>query len=215
MIPALIFLGSWGDLNAPEAAAREAYWGEHRIELSGLSEEQIAILEATLNQLKELSPGDLKIDKKVYRRLSRFEALYGFPFSGPELLRWILSRVKSISHYNSRTAAINQNNGEFFVGDLFFTKTSALERLYTLIHEARHSDDDGYEHIKCPKGFPFVSSRQPEMNLEREPACDGTDRGAYSFQAAFLFELYACGLMDPEEAGLLYNSSIARVISKH
>jgi hypothetical protein len=192
--------------------AREPYWGEHHIELSGLTEEQVLGLESTLNQLSSLEPGELKINKKVYGRLSRFKELFGFPFSGKELSRWLLTKIHGISYENTWTVAVNQNQGSFMVGDFFFTKTRPIERLYTLIHEARHSDDDGYEHVKCPKGFKFVSSRQPEMDLEREPACDDNDKGAYSFQAAFLFELFAYGLLDQGEAGLLYNSSLSRVV---
>jgi len=199
-------------LQAPSATAREPYWDKYHIELSGLSDAQVLILESTVNHLRSLEPGDLKMDKKTYSRLSRFKDLFGFPFNGPDLSNWLLSRVHSISYHNPWTVAVNQNKGEFFVGDVFFTKTSPLERLYMLIHEARHSDDNGYEHVKCPKGFKFISSRQPEMDLQNVPACDPTDRGAYSFQAAFLFELFAYGLLDQGEVGLLYNSSISRVV---
>jgi len=199
-------------LNAEIATAREPYWEKYHIELSGLSEAQVLTLESTIHQLRSLEPGELKMDKKTYSRLSRFKDLFGFPFNGPDLSTWLLTRIHSISYHNPWTVAVNQNRGEFFVGDVFFTQTSPLERLYTLIHEARHSDDDGYEHVKCPKGFKFISSRQPEMDLQGVPACDPTDRGAYSFQAAFLFELFAYGLLDQGEVGLLYNSSVSRVV---
>ena len=198
--------------DAGTVAAREPYWENYHIALSGLSEERILDLESTINQLRSLKPGDLKIKNDLYRRLTRFKELFGFPFDGPELSRWLLARIHNISYRNSWTVAVNQNKGDFIVGDVFFTRTSPLERLYTLIHEARHSDDDGYEHVQCPKGFKFISSRQPEMDLQNVPACDPTDRGAYAFQAAFLFELFAYGLMDQSEAGLLYNSSILRVL---
>jgi len=198
---------------AQPAPAREPYWEQHHIELSGLSGAQVLTLESTINQLRSLEPGELKMNKKTYVRLSRFKELFGFPFDGRNLSEWLLTRIHSISYHNPWTVAVNQNKGEFVVGDVFFTHTSPLERIYTLIHEARHSDDDGYEHVKCPKGFKFISSRQPEMDLEGVPACDNTDRGAYAFQAAFLFELFAYGLLDQGEVGLLYNSSVSRVLS--
>lgn len=199
-------------LGAGPVTAREPYWEKYHIALSGLSDAQVVTLESTINQLRSLEPAELKINKKTYDRLSRFKDLFGFPFNGPDLSNWLLTRIHSISYHNPWTVAVNQNKGEFFIGDVFFTKTSPLERLYTLIHEARHSDDDGYEHVKCPKGFKFISSRQPEMDLQSVPACDPTDRGAYSFQAAFLFELFSYGRFDQGEAGLLYNSSISRVV---
>jgi hypothetical protein len=211
VVPAVIFF-LLITVDTEIASAREPYWEKYQIELSGLSEAQVLILESTINQLRSLESAELKINKKTYDRLSRFKDLFGFPFNGPDLSNWLLSRIHSISYHNPWTIAVNQNKGEFFVGDVFFTKTSPLERLYTLIHEARHSDDNGYEHVKCPKGFKFISSRQPEMDLENVPACDTTNRGAYSFQAAFLFELFAYGLLDQGEVGLLYNSSISRVV---
>jgi hypothetical protein len=50
------------------------------------------------------------------------------------------------------------------------------------------------------------------MRLEKELACDKTDQGAYAYQAAFLFELFAYGIFDQKEVGLLYNSTVARVL---
>lgn len=199
-------------LNPRFVFAKEAYWEERRIELSGLTDEQLGILESTINQLKGLEPGELKVDKKLYQRLSRFKRLFGVSFHGKEVTDWLLARIRGISYHNSATAALNQNDGHFVVGDIFFKKITTLERLYLLIHEARHSDGEGYDHIKCPKGFKFISATQPEVDLEKEMACDDTREGAYAFQAAFLFELFAYGLFDQKEVGLLYNSSISRVI---
>jgi len=197
---------------AETALAKEPYWEEYHIELSGLKDEQVLVLESAINQLRILEPGELKINKRVYRRLSRFKELFGFLFNGRDLSRWLLTRIKSVSYHNTWTAAVNQNKGDFIVGDFFFTKMSITERLYALIHEARHSDDDGYRHIKCPKGFKYISARQPDMDLESDPTCDDNDKGAYAFQAAFLFELFAYGIFDQEKTGLLYNSSISRVV---
>ncbi|MFZ5862051.1 MAG: hypothetical protein ACOYXR_04290 [Nitrospirota bacterium] len=201
-------------LNDPHwASAKEPYWEKYHIELSGFSEPQILALETTLNQLRALVPGDLRMNRRTYQRLSRFEPLFGFSFNGPDLFHWLLSRIHRLSLKNKWTVALNQNKGHFIVGDAFFTKLTPLERLYTLVHEARHSDDDGYDHVRCPKGFPYVPSRQPEMDLEKEPACDATNNGAYAFQSAFLFELFAYGLfVEQTDVGLLYNSSIARVM---
>jgi hypothetical protein len=199
---------------APTATAREPYWEQHRIELSGLSEQQILVLESSIRQLRSLEAGELKIDRKLYRRLSRFEELFGFAFNGRDLSHWLLNRIDGISYHNPWTAAVNQNLGDFLVGDLFFDRLSPLERLYALIHEARHSDDDGHEHVKCPKGFKYISSRQADLDLEKVPACDNHADGAYALQAAFLFELYAYGLFEQNEVGLLSNSSISRVLPR-
>ncbi|MBI3804063.1 MAG: hypothetical protein HY282_09920 [Nitrospirae bacterium] len=199
-------------LNSNSIDAKESYWEEHHITLSDLTEEQQQTLELTINQLKTLESSELKIDKKVYRRLSRFKELFGISFHGREIAEWLLTRMRKVSYGNSWTVAVNQRGGDFMVGDIFFTKLGTLERLYLLIHEARHSDGKGYPHVKCPKGFRTISATQPDLDLEEEPACDDGPEGAYSFQAAFLFELFAYGIFDQKEVGLLYNSSISRVL---
>lgn len=190
----------------------EINWAEHKIELSGFSEEQHQVLENTFDQIRAIRPGELKIDRGMYRHLSRFEELFGQPLNGEDLVDWVLSRFRKIAYGNNREAAINQNKGELWVGDLFFEGITPLERLYLLVHEARHSDGDGYPHVRCPKGFRFVSAGQPLIKLERELACDKTDKGAYAYQAAILFELFAYGIFDQKEVGLLYNSTVARVL---
>lgn len=207
----LVVLLSFSALSDPPLEAREAYWEEHGVVLSGLSDEQIGVLESTMQQLISLEAGPLKINKGAYRRLSRFNHLFGSPFSGKALSQWLLLRIRKISYHNTWTVAVNQNRGTFILGDIFFKKIGPLERLYLLIHEARHSDEGGYDHVNCPKGFRFVSAAQPELDLEEEPSCDNRRDGAYAFQAAFLFELYAYGLIDQKEAGLFYNSSVSRL----
>lgn len=186
--------------------------GPHKIELVDISDEQRRILDQTFDQMKALQPGKLGIDGRLYRRLTRFETLFGKPFNGSDLEQWVLARFRKILYGNSALAAINQNQGDLIVGDLFFHDISPLERLSLLVHEARHSDGDGYPHVRCPKGFRFVSAGQPWMELDKEPACDTTDTGAYAYQAAFLFELFAYGIFDQKEVGLLYNSTAARIL---
>ncbi len=192
--------------------SKELYWKKYNIKFSGITEKQLSLIEETVNHLKSLGPKELKVKKKMYKKLSRFGELFGFSFNGKDLFHWLLSRTKKFVYRNSWTVAVNQNKGEFILGDEFFNKVSMLERLYVLMHEARHSDNGGYKHIRCPKDFKFISAGSPDMMLENEPACDDSKEGAYSYQAAFLFELFAFRIFDQKETGLTYNSSIARVI---
>ncbi len=170
------------------------------------------ILQDTLERMGDLEKSDLRINEKVYARLSRFEPLFGFQFEGEALRDWLLSRIRSIRSGESWTVAVNRGKGRFVLGKAFFEELSPLERIYLLVHEARHSDGDGYPHVRCPRGFKFISAAQPEMDLEHEKACDSSDAGAYAFQAALLFELYAFGLFDQREVGSIYNSSVSRVL---
>ncbi|HIL33980.1 MAG TPA: hypothetical protein EYG28_01030 [Nitrospiria bacterium] len=192
--------------------SRDIHFGKKMVNVSGLSDVDLHKLKETIEHLRTLQPDKMEINEEVYKRLSHFEERFGFPFNGEKLVHWLLSRVQTFSYRNTWTVAINQNKGTFFLGDAFFNDLSELERLYLLIHEARHSDSGGYKHIKCPEGFVFISAGQPKKDLQEELACDESGDGAYAFQSAFLFELFAFGLFDKREVGLLYNSSISRVI---
>lgn len=192
--------------------AAELTRGPHKIDLVDLSDEQRRILDRTFDQLKALQPGKLEIDARLYRRLTKFEALFGKPFNGTDLEQWVLARFRTIRYGNNALAAINRNQGDLMVGDLFFNDISPLERLYLLVHEARHSDGDGYPHVRCPKDFLFVSAAQPWMALDQELACDAGGGGAYAFQAALLFELFAYGLFEQRDVGLVYNSTVPRIL---
>jgi len=194
--------------------ARDFRFSTYVIHSKGLSDEHIQQIQATLLQLEALTPNKIRTSKATYRRLSHFKDLFGFSFDGPDLVRWLLRRVRQMAYQNTWTVAVNRNRGDFVLGDVFFAELDHLERLYLLIHEARHSDGGGYPHVRCPAEFPFISAAQPNMDLPRALACDAEDNGAYAYQAAFLFELYVRGLLDPRAAGLLYNSSIARVLPR-
>lgn len=192
--------------------AEEAYWKEYGVDIKELSAERLAAIEETINAIGGMKANDVAIPKGVYHRLSAFRRLYGFDFDGEKLKGWLLGRIKSIAAENSWTIAVNGNQGYFYIGDRFFEKSGFLERAYCLIHEARHSDGDGYRHIACPGNHKDVSAGSPELDLTEVPACDAVADGAYAFQAAFLFELYARNLVDQEQAGLAYNNSVARII---
>lgn len=195
------------------AAAQTAEWDRYGVRLVGFTESQIAVLESTIARLRALPPSKPAIDADTYSRLSRFEELFGFPFDGSKLVEWLLKRTKNISYGGGRLTANHRGSGRVVLTDAFF-QLDPLERLYLLVHEARHSDRGGFPHIPCPAGYPYVSATQPQMDLVAEAACDDRPDGAYAFQAAFLFELYARGLFDQQEAGLLYNSTVARVLKR-
>jgi hypothetical protein len=192
--------------------AEEPYWAEHGIKLDGLTPAQTTVLEETINSIGNLPPKKVAINTAIYIRLSRFQRLYGFSFEGKTIKNWILRRVKSITHQNTWTVAVNDSQGDFKIGDRFFEKADFMERAYTLIHEARHSDGDGYSHVRCPESFRYVSAGSPDIDLIAVEACDDRGDGAYGFQSAFLFELYARDIANQQEAGLLYNGSVARIV---
>jgi len=179
------------------------------IAFQNFSEKNEKNLTTVLDNIKNLLPKKLIISPDVYMHNSRFYSLYKFQLNGKELYKWLEKRINIFTYENSWTVATNKGNGVISIGDQFF-ESKPLEQLYILIHEARHSDGDSYPHIKCPPGV--ISATQPEMDLTRYPACDNRVDGAYGFQAALLFEIYAYGLFDYQMAGLLYNSTISRII---
>ncbi|HEY5648105.1 MAG TPA: hypothetical protein VIU33_01295 [Nitrospiria bacterium] len=213
LLPAFTLLLFFASSPLPGHAQEPApFWNQYGIKLKDLSRDEREILEQTFQEINNLKQTDLRVKPEMYQKLSRFEELFGFPFDGTAISDWVLKRIRKIEQKESWTALVNHRKGTFRIGKIFFEELSPLERMYALVHEARHSDDDGHKHAPCPEGFPYVSAGQPMMPLEKERACDKGAEGAYAFQAAFLFEIYAYGLLEPKEAGLLYNSSMTRIL---
>lgn len=201
-------------LAAHHALAIEPYWKEYGIELKKLSPQELSLLEKTVNFMGAIKLDKLKVEESLYFRYTKFRELFGFNPNGEQLKVWLLTRIKSVTREESWTIALNRNKGHFILGKRFFRKSDMLERAYCLIHEARHSDGKGYLHVKCPAGYPFISAGTPEIDLQKVPACDNVTNGAYAFQAAFLYELFAYGIFEQEKVGLVYNSSIARILPR-
>ncbi len=186
----------------------------HEIEFVGFSPSEVDQIKFVLDKLRELdTTNKLGIPDDIYQAHSRFEALFGFTFNGGQLLRWLLSRIQAIRLGRSWTVAVNKGRGVIVLDSRFF-KLSILEKMYLLVHEARHSDQDAPRHVPCPDDYPFISAAQPSIDLRGTRGCDESLDGAYGYQAAFLFELYAYGLIAGERAGLLFNSSLTRVLGK-
>ncbi len=183
------------------------------IEAHGFSPKQIKTLQGVLTEIQNFKKRKLKIARSVYEQNSTYKALFGFEFNGPQTVKWLQKRIDKFTYYDAPTVAANQGRGQVQIGRQFFA-SNKVEQMYMLIHEARHSDGD-YSHVNCPAGFGYISASQPEVNLQRQPGCDNKSDGAYAYQAAFLFELYAYGYFDQEKLGLLYNSVIARVLPSH
>lgn len=180
-------------------------------ELTGFNRKQRTLLHQTFYRISKLKKGELKIPANIYNRITRFKTLFGFEFDGKKINSWISKRIKTIRYANSWTAAVHHGDKQIVIGDEFFA-SGFLEQAYILVHEARHSDAGGYPHIRCPEDYLFVSAGQPHMMLSGEYGCDDSNRGAYTYQAAFLYELLAYGLVDMQQAAHFYNASISRVM---
>ncbi|RHX77763.1 hypothetical protein [Leptospira yasudae] len=176
-------------------------------------EEQVKIRELW-KYLSDLKPNITRMNSSFYKKRSKFEKYFGFRFEGNKLEQWLKSRIDGfkmdssqpyIAHYSNRIVYLNRN----------FFRFSKLEQAVILIHEARHADGNEYQHIRCPYGFPYLSVRDPEAELEGLAACDDKQDGAYGFGAAFLFEIYSLGVLPKNKTSEilgLYNSEIARII---
>ncbi len=142
-------------------------------------------LEETLGALEGLHASPPVISDEAYRAGSTFVSLYGFEFGGGGLARWWVARVGRLEFGEPWTVAVHDGDRKMTLHRDFFS-LSLVERLAVLVHEARHADPGGHRHVDCPPGF----------GLAGRPACDATPVGAYGFQAALLFELYARELLD-------------------
>jgi hypothetical protein len=180
------------------------------IDLTGLTPAQTDAVREALDGIEALRAVEPRIDRPTYARLSRFEAAFGFPFDGPALARWLRRHVRRVETGAAWTAAVAEGGGVVRLHPTMLERP-LLDRMYVLVHEARHLAG-GPGHVDCPADLPFVSAAQPDQPLAGAPGCDRGADGAYGFQAAFLFELYARGLVDPERAGLVYNSTMARIL---
>lgn len=181
-----------------------------RLPLADATPAQAAQVDEALELLASLAPQALVVAPALYARTTTFERLFGFALDGPRLCEWVRARVDGLRVIAATPAAL-WSAREVGLGADFFAATPA-ERVYALVHEARHADGPG--HVPCPADFPFVSARQPGVVLAGAEACDATADGAYGFQAALLFEIHAYGLLDPVQAGLSYNSTRVRVLGR-
>lgn len=172
--------------------------------------DQRRVLDETLRSIEALEATSLAIDSEDYRANTTFDRTFGFALDGDALLAWWSRRIARVRVDDAWTVAVYDGENTIAVTPEFFD-LDLLERIYALIHEARHADGDGYRHDDCPP-MP-VSSRQPSVTLTGAPACDLRPDGAYTFQAALLYELYAYGLVDPVGARVAWLSTKRRIIA--
>ncbi|MDX1959778.1 MAG: hypothetical protein SFU98_14480 [Leptospiraceae bacterium] len=170
------------------------------------------LLESTLIFLDNLEPKLLVIDKDVYKEKSKFEEIFQFSYSPKKIRSWLNQRIKKVIIDKSNFYIAQYYNGQLSLDPTFF-ELSKLDQILVLIHEARHADGN-FSHIKCPNVFPFLSIRNPEINLENEYACDSITNGCYGASAAFLYELISYGILNQELLIGKYNSELARIIRK-
>ena len=157
-----------------ESFSEDALLAAHGIKTRDLSQAQESVLVGTINDIGKMTPQSVAINGSVYKRLASFRRLFGFKFDGEKLRDWLLRRIKSVARENTWTIAVNENGGSFLLGDRFFEKSDFLERAYCLVHEARHSDGDGYPHVRCPDDFKYISAGAPGID-DRSRAGDAAN----------------------------------------
>ncbi|RME88572.1 MAG: hypothetical protein D6767_09915 [Candidatus Hydrogenedentota bacterium] len=181
------------------------------IPVLGFTKAQEKDLKDVLLNINQYRKYRLRIPKNVYQHYSRFQELFGGDFKTFDLQKWVLKRIQEFRFRNDWAAALNAGNGTIYIGDEFFS-VAQLEKIYLLVHEARHTDSPIYGHVQCPKNFPFISIGSPRANLSKLQVCDSYANGAYAYQAAFLYEVFARNAPGNDAAGYMYSSSIARVL---
>jgi hypothetical protein len=160
------------------------------------------VLEETIAALGALAGPP--IDEATWLKRTAFERVYGFSFSGPAILAWWRARIDRLDRGDPWTVAVHDGQHGITLRADFFG-LPLVDRLSVLIHEARHADAGGFMHDECPEG----------SGLGDAPACDALPLGAYTFQAAFLYELEARGLLDPARAGRGYKEARSRILSAY
>lgn len=178
---------------------------------SKLNAKQSKVLKESFSYLESLEPKRIKIDKPTYNRLTQFESIFKFGFSGKKLSRWIQSRIKKYSYGSTGDYIAMYHDGDVLLGRAFFS-LNRLDRVIVLLHEARHADGKNYGHVVCPDNFQFLNPRDWKIHPAGKKGCDDVPDGGYGITAAFLFELGAFGYLNQTEAAYRYNSEISRVI---
>ncbi|MCG6150949.1 hypothetical protein [Leptospira bandrabouensis] len=178
---------------------------------SKLNVKQSKVLKESFSYLESLEPKRIKIDKSTYNRLSQFESIFKFSFSGKKVSRWIQSRINKYSYGSTGDYIAMYQDGEVLLGRAFFS-LNRLDRVLVLLHEARHADGKNYSHVICPENFQFLNPRDWKIHPAGKKGCDSTPDGGYGITAAFIFELGAYGYLNQTEAAHRYNSEISRVI---
>ncbi|TGL44210.1 hypothetical protein [Leptospira perdikensis] len=178
---------------------------------SKLNVKQSKVLKESFSYLETLEPKRIKIDKSTYNRLTQFESIFKFAFSGKKLSRWIQSRIKKYSYGSTGDYIAMYHDGDVLLGRAFFS-LNRLDRVLVLLHEARHADGKNYGHVVCPENFQFLNPRDWKIHPAGKKGCDSVPDGGYGITAAFLFELGAFGYLNQTEAAHRYNSEISRVI---
>ncbi|TGL86639.1 hypothetical protein EHQ68_15170 [Leptospira congkakensis] len=178
---------------------------------SKLNAKQSKVLKESFSYLESIEPKKIKIDKSTYNKLTQFESIFKFGFSGKKLSRWIQSRIKKYSFGSTGEYIAMYQDGDVLLGRPFFN-LNRLDRVLVLLHEARHADGKNYSHVVCPENFQFLNPRDWNIHPAGKKGCDSVVDGSYGITAAFLFELGAYGYLNQTEAAHRYNSEISRVI---
>lgn len=159
----------------------------------------------------DLSPGQTAVLLETYRAIERlpeteeptFRARFGFPLAGPLLMAWLQDRVDRVEHGSAWTVAVHGGDRTVVVTDAFFSR-SLVERMLVLVHEARHSEGDGFPHVRCPEDDPPV--------LAGKLACDDRADGSYAYQVALLRALAAAGVVEEGLAARLDRDLSYRIV---
>jgi hypothetical protein len=116
-----------------------------------------------------------------------------------DIVNFIKRRIKDVTFITKTKWADDPNNsllaqtwpnGKMEVTAAFFKKPQ-VDRISTIIHEARHAELKDWPHVRCPKPYIFSvdnkSYRIPsDPSAGLEVSCDMTDQGAYAIQYTFL-----------------------------
>ncbi len=130
--------------------------------------------------------------------------VFGGPVSGETYLRWLEQRMYRIKYTEAKryeaAVAFNRKNPNIFLRgnnkkrhSVFFTPATyfdsdRIERLATIIHEARHTD--GFQHVNCqePGDLDMYDRLSHNFSVEGK-ACDTVAWGSYGAELIFKFNL--------------------------
>ena len=113
-------------------------------------------------------------------------------------------------------ASVAKGNSVATINPNYLKAKSPSLRFSILIHEARHAENDGWDHAICPKNL-NLRSEVTGLSLAGLEACEFYSLGAYGVQIVFLANIgkYATNLSSDEKdnASKYSKSLMDRVIN--
>ena len=187
---------------------------------TGFFSNEDALFEKTIDLIRS----DVEsLSRLKFSKVSRAHMAFFGSSSGNALVEFIKKRTKRIEWTETDDLVIaSASNGTLWISERY-AELDQVHRWAVLIHESRHNESAGWNHVKCPNPYIFtfdeVSYRFPVFDeYSGTLGCDNTSDGAYGVEHAFLQSIFETCVnctkeMKNEATKLMFSSGYLRIIN--